>query len=158
MGKFNAKIVAEFTPPKTWVLEENLSFETDSLNDSDIQTLKILGANVEDTGKGTGKITCKKGMKTDLASVPRAVWGLISPWDIARAAVIHDHLYAVLRIYHNSGDYCDKRVWKEGRKLSDKIFLLGMKSAEPPVSNWKIYSAYWAVRLFGRWPASASGE
>ena len=33
MGKFNAKIVAEFTPPKTWVLEENLSFETDSLND-----------------------------------------------------------------------------------------------------------------------------
>lgn len=49
-------------------------------------------------------------------------------------------------------------MWKEGRKLSDKIFLLGMKSAEPPVSNWKIYSAYWAVRVFGRWPASAKGN
>ena len=30
-----------------------------------------------------------------------------------------------------------------------------MKAAEPSFPSWKIYSAYWAVRAFGRWPASA---
>ena len=158
MGKFNSKIVAEFTPPKTWILEKDLSFETNDLKDNEIHILKMVGCNIQDTGKGTGKVTCKTGMKTDLASVPRAVWGLISPWDIARAAVIHDHLYAMLRTYYHTGRPFDKKIWKEGRKLSDKIFLLGMKSAEPPVSKWKIYSAYWAVRIFGRWPASAKGN
>jgi hypothetical protein len=156
MGEFNTKIVAEFTPPKTWVLEKALSFQTEELNDEDIQVLKMIGANVQDTGKGTGKITCKKGMKTDLASTPRILWNLIAPWDVARAAIIHDHLYAALRMYWHTGAPFDKAVWKAGRELSDKIFFLGMKSAEPKVSSWKIYSAYWAVRIFGRWPASAN--
>jgi len=156
MGEFNTNIVAEFTPPKTWVLEKALSFQTEELNDNDIQILKVIGANVQDTGKGTGKITCKKGMKTDLASTPRILWNLIAPWDVARAAIIHDHLYAALRMYWHTGAPFDKSVWKAGRELSDKIFLLGMKSAEPKVSSWKIYSAYWAVRIFGRWPASAN--
>ena len=152
MGTFSNKIVAEFTPPKTWMLEDELAFETNKLNDGDIETLEEIGANVKDTGKGTGIVTCRKGMKTDLASVPRACWALISPWDVARAAIIHDHLYAALR------NYCDKEkysytVWKRGKDLSDTIFLLGMKSADPKVPAWKIYPAYWAVRLFGRWSA-----
>ena len=29
-----------------------------------------------------------------------------------------------------------------------------MESADPSVPTWKIKSAYWAVRLFGSWPAS----
>ena len=29
MGKFNGKITAEFTPPRTWVLDIALSFESD---------------------------------------------------------------------------------------------------------------------------------
>ena len=92
-------------------------------------------------------------MKTDLASVPRIVWALISPWDVARAAVIHDHLYATLRsYYHSSGMSKDK--WRAARKLSDEIFLLGMQSAEPSVWKIKIWAAYWSVRVFGRWPAS----
>ena len=156
MGKFNGKITAEFTPPRTWILEKALSFETDELNDADIQILRIIGANVTDTGKGKGRITCKKGMKTDLASTPRAVWGLIAPWDVARAAIIHDHLYATLRTYYHTGSPFDKNIWNEGRKLADLVFLLGMESAEPSVPKWKIYPAYWAVRAFGRWPASAS--
>ena len=152
MGTFSNKIVAEFTPPKTWMLEDELAFETNKLNDGDIETLEEIGANVKDTGKGTGIVTCRKGMKTDLASVPRVCWALISPWDGARAAIIHDHLYAALR------NYCDKEkysytVWKRGKDLSDTIFLLGMKSADPKVPAWKIYPAYWAVRLFGRWSA-----
>ena len=149
MGNFNAKISAEFTPPKTWKLEKQLSFKTHLLTKDDIEILKEIGVNIADTGR----ITCDVGMKTDLASVPRAVWGIISPWDVARAAVIHDHLYATLREYYHSEDMSSLK-WKRCRKLADKIFLLGMKAADPKVSKFKIYSAYWSVRLFGRWPAS----
>ena len=152
MGTFSNKIVAEFTPPKTWMLEDELAFETNELNDEDIIILQEIGANIVDTGKGTGKVTCRKGMQTDLASVPRICWALISPWDVARAAIIHDHLYAALRNYCDEDNYL-YTVWKRGKDLSDTIFLLGMKSADPKVPAWKIYPAYWAVRLFGSWSA-----
>ena len=152
MGTFSNKIVAEFTPPKTWMLEDELAFQTTELEDADIEVLIKVGADVGQPDQDTVRINCRKGMKTDLASVPRACWALISPWDVARAAIIHDHLYAALR------NYCDKEkysytVWKRGKDLSDTIFLLGMKSADPKVPAWKIYPAYWAVRLFGRWSA-----
>tara|TARA_Y100000361_G_scaffold112722_1_gene103005 strand:+ start:1466 stop:2008 length:543 start_codon:yes stop_codon:yes gene_type:complete len=173
---FNGKISAEFTPPKSWELNRGLSFTVSGhgITDEDISLLKEVGANVTETGR----ITCKKGMKTDLASTPRILWNLIAPWDVARAAIIHDHLYAALRgFYHNevtprtmSGRRKEtvdksgiaeaegkkyKSKWRSARALSDKIFFLGMKAAEPSVPSWKIYSAYWAVRAFGRWPASA---
>ena len=80
-----------------------------------------------------------------------AAW--ISPWDVARAAIIHDHLYAKLRLYYKTDSMMQSK-WKAAKVLSDKIFLLGMKSADPKVPCWKIYPAYWAVRLFGRGPAS----
>ena len=32
------------------------------------------------------------GYDTDLASIPRAGWALVAPWDVARAAIIHDIL------------------------------------------------------------------
>ena len=151
MGKFNGKISAEFTPPKTWKLEKTLSFAMDDLTKAEIDILHKVGANIS----STGKVTCKKGMITDLASVPRVVWNVIAPWDVARAAVSHDHLYAVLREYYNS-EGMDKETWKKARALSDKIFLLGMQSAEPKVPKFKIHSAYYSVRMFGRWPAAAN--
>ena len=157
MPAFNGKISAEFTPPKTWVLSRSLSFKTTKLTPEDINILKTVGADIATNGR----ITCDKGMKTDLASVPRACWAFIAPWDVARAAVIHDHLYSSLRVfYHSTSMSGEKNAnryanWKKGRALSDKIFLLGMKAAEPSVPKWKMYSAYWSVRLFGRWPASA---
>ena len=104
-------------------------------------------------------------MKTDLASVPRIIWNFISPWDVARAATIHDHLYATLRRYFtdNVGENknvkdkaLNKKIWSKARALSDKVFLLGMCSADPKVPSWKIHSAHSAVRLFGHWPASKS--
>ena len=52
----------------------------------------------------------------------------------------------------------NKSKWRKARALSDKVFLLGMKSADPKVLKFKMYSAYWAVRVFGRWPASANPE
>ena len=155
--KFNGKISAEFTPPKTWVLEKALSFTVGmehGITDDDMGTLQEVGVNISNSGgERTNRITCKKGMKTDLASVPRIAWNVIAPWDVARAAVIHDHMYAVLREYYHSEDM-SKLKWKRCRKLADKIFLLGMKAADPKVSKFKMYSAYWSVRLFGRWPAS----
>ena len=153
--KFNGKISAEFTPPKTWKLEKSLSFtvEGHEVTKQDLELLKEVGANVA----MSGRITCKSGMKTDLASVPRIVWNVIAPWDVARAAVIHDHLYAVLRNYYNKNHGLGIKLhkkWSDARALSDKVFLLGMKAAEPSVPKWKIYPAYWSVRLFGWGPAS----
>ena len=159
MGEFNGKIVAEFTPPKTWELEKSLSFKPDDLSEAEIGLLKDIGVNIS----STGIITCEKGMKTDLASVPRIIWNLISPWDVARAATIHDHLYATLRRYFtdNVGENknvkdkaLNKKIWSKARALSDRVFLLGMHSSDPKVPSWKIYPAHSAVRLFGRWPAS----
>tara|TARA_R100000808_G_C2154623_1_gene165760 strand:+ start:8246 stop:8740 length:495 start_codon:yes stop_codon:yes gene_type:complete len=156
--KFNGKISAEFTPPKTWVLEKSLSFTVKGhgITSDDIALLQEVGANITKTGR----VTCKKGMKTDLASVPRVVWNVIAPWDVARAAVIHDHLYAVLRKYYDkncrTGDPggFSKTKWVRARALSDKIFLLGMHAADPKVAGFKKYSAYWSVRSFGMFPAS----
>lgn len=157
-GQFNAKIAARFTPPKTWVLIEDLSFETRLLGRDEIALLRQTGANAFCHGvMELGIVTCTSGMKTDLASVPRIVWSVISPWDVARAAVIHDHLYASLRKYYHS-DVFNKSVWRKARKLSDNVFLWGMQSADPSVSSFKIWSAYLAVRLFGRWPASSVPE
>ena len=157
-GTFNGKISAQFTAPKTWVLEKPLSFETRSLGKHEVDLLLRIGANVAShLSKVLGRVTCDKGMKTDLASVPRIVWSFISPWDVARAAVIHDHLYASLRRYYN-GIYRDKKKWKEARKLSDDVFLWAMQSSHPPVPKYKIWCAYYAVRIFGRWPASAKPD
>jgi len=157
MGKFNGKIHAEFTPPNTWVLEHDLSFQTDNFTKEESEILKEVGANITIGSLVIDdcEITCNTGMKTDLASVPRIAWAVIAPWDVARAAVIHDHLYSTLRKYYHS-KLMNKSKWRKARALSDKVFLLGMKSADPKVSKFKMYSAYWAVRIFGRWPASSS--
>jgi hypothetical protein len=147
-GQFSSKIAAEFTPPQTWVLAKPLSFSTWLLGEKEIALLERVGANVS-SHNDHGKITCDEGMKTDLASVPRVIWAVLSPWDVARAAVIHDHLYATLRQFESA----DKREWRAARKLSDHVFLWGMQSADPKIPSYKIWSAYWAVRIFGRWAA-----
>ena len=142
MGKFNNKISAEFHPPKKWILERALSYQND---DMDVGGLEKVGVKCP-----AHKITCKKGFITDLASVPRGIWWLIAPWDIARAAIIHDLLYKRIRQYRADGGD-DKDVISEAKKASDDVFHMAMKDAEPSVSGWKIAAAYYAVRMFGRW-------
>ena len=44
-----------------------------------------------------------------------------------------------------------QRTYKAAKKASDKVFLMAMLDADPSVPKWKIYSAYYAVVLFGRW-------
>ena len=53
MGQFDGKINAEFTPPKTWVLNKSLSFISKKLNRNQIRYLGLVGANISDSGKIT---------------------------------------------------------------------------------------------------------
>ena len=39
----------------------------------------------------------------------------------------------------------------KAKEAADNVFLMAMKDASPSVSSWKIYAAYYAVVLFGRW-------
>ena len=148
MGKFNNKIEAEFDPPRKWILSRALIY-TNPYIDED--ALERVGVEI----KGS-KITVKKDFVTDLASVPRMCWAFIAPWDVARAAIIHDLLYKRIRQYRaecsktlkNSEDL---KVISEAKKASDDVFHMAMKDANPSVAGWKIAAAYYSVRMFGRW-------
>ncbi len=109
-------------------------------------------AVVRDTNK-TETITVPSGFITDLASTPRILWNVIAPFDVARAAIVHDLLYKSIRQYRWKKGLIeeDKELIENAKKASDKVFLLAMKDASPKVSGWKIYSAWKAVDLFGRW-------
>jgi len=151
MGKFNNKISAEFHPPKKWVIERPLSYQNDEIDEA---ALEAVGVKC----KGS-KITCAKGFVTDLASVPRGIWWLIAPWDIARAAIIHDLLYKRIRQYRAKEGGLDSHPaadivvnhYNTAKKASDAVFLMAMKDASPNVPKWKMYAAYYAVVLCGRW-------
>ena len=153
MGKFNNKILAEFQPPKKWKLGRDLMYTTTDLYANEVNALKKVGVNVvRDTNK-TESITVPSGFITDLASTPRILWNVIAPFDVARAAIVHDLLYKAIRKYRWTIGKVeeDKQLIIDAKKAADKVFLLAMKDAEPKVSKWKIYCAWKAVDLFGRW-------
>ena len=148
MGKFNNKIEAEFDPPRKWVLSRALTYTNP---DIDEDALERVGVEI----KGS-KITVKRDFVTDLASVPRVCWAFIAPWDVARAAIIHDHLYKRIRQYRKEHSRTlksteDSKVIDEAKKASDDVFHMAMKDANPPVAGWKIAAAYYSVKMFGRW-------
>ena len=142
MGKFNNKISAEYNPPRKWILERALSY-----TNPDIDEVALERVGVDVTGS---KITVKKDFVTDLASVPRVCWAFIAPWDVARAAIVHDLLYKRIRQYRADGGD-DKNVISKAKKASDDVFHMAMKDAEPSIPGWKIAAAYYSVRMFGRW-------
>ena len=153
MGKFTNKILAEFQPPKKWKLGRDLVYTTSDLYANEVKALKDVGvAVVRDTNK-TETITVPTGFITDLASTPRILWAFIAPFDVARAAIVHDLLYKSIRQYRWKKGLIeeDKELIKNAKVAADKVFLLAMKDAQPKVSGWKIYSAWKAVDLFGRW-------
>ena len=153
MGKFTNKILAEFQPPRKWKLGRDLVYTTTDLYANEVKALKDVGVEiVRDTNK-TESITVPSGFITDLASTPRILWAFIAPFDVARAAIVHDLLYKAIRKYRWTIGKVeeDKQLIIDAKKASDKVFLLAMKDAEPKVSGWKIYSAWKAVDLFGRW-------
>jgi len=153
MGKFTNKILAEFQPPRKWKLGRDLVYTTTDLYANEVKALKDVGvAVVRDTNK-TETITVSSGFITDLASTPRILWAFIAPFDVARAAIVHDLLYKSIRQYRWKKGLIeeDKELIENAKVAADKVFLLAMKDAEPKVSGWKIYSAWKAVDLFGRW-------
>jgi len=148
MGKFNNKIEAEFNPPRKWILSRMLTYTNP---DIDEDALERVGVKV----KGC-KISVRKDFVTDLASVPRMCWAFVAPWDVARAAIIHDLLYKRIRQYRaekkkQEFNFEDPKVIREAKKASDNVFHMAMKDANPPVARWKIAAAYYSVRMFGRW-------
>ena len=150
MGHFNAKIMAEFNPPRKWILGRDLSYTTKDLSVADIKALKGVGVRVKRDTNKTETIKVPTGFVTDLASVPRALWWAIAPFDVARAAIIHDLLYKSIRQYRwKMKDKEDKELIKQAKIASDKVFKLAMKDADPKIAGWKIYSSWKAVDLFG---------
>ena len=149
MGKFSQKIVAEYNPPRKWIMEEPLSYQAD-LTEAEERYLSLVGVSIKNKN-----ITVGKGFVTDLASVPRLAWAIMAPWDVARAAIIHDLLYKKIRQYrwsmkdHDKGE--DKKLVNGAKETADKVFHMAMKDADPKVPNWKIYCAWKSVDLFGRW-------
>ncbi len=142
--------MAEFNPPRKWVLGRDLSYTTSDLSVEDIKSLQAVGVKVKRETNKTETITVPKGFVTDLASVPRAMWAFIAPFDVARAAIVHDLLYKTIRQYRwKMKDKEDKELVKKAKIASDKVFLLGMHDADPKIPGWKSYSSWKAVDLFG---------
>ena len=160
MAHFNAFLDATFLPPRNWTLDKELTFKSDAIKDHEILMLRHCKVLVTDDGT----ITVPTDYITDLASVPRAIWAVISPFDVARAAVIHDLLYEYINTQYktvNSSAAAEdgpatKREREQYREIADNIFREAMRNSEPPVPSWKIWSAYTAVRLFGRWAINNS--
>mgnify|MGYP000719379960 FL=1 len=145
MGMFNNKIEAEFDPPRKWVLSRALTYTNP---DIDKDALKRVGVSAQGF-----EIFVKKGFVTDLASVPRICWAFIAPWDVARAAIVHDLLYKSIRQYRSKKlkNSENPKVISAAKKAADNVFHMAMKDAEPSVAKWKIAAAYYSVRMFGRW-------
>jgi len=143
MSKFNGLLDAKFHPPRTWVLDTALKYDDDYLTEQQIADLLAVGAPI--TKKGV--VTAPKGLKTDMASVPRFMWWLIAPFDVARAAVIHDVLYAKIRNFRYHGG--DDKTAFAAKKAADLVFKHAMDDAEPPVPAWKKWNCYQAVNVFG---------
>ena len=81
-------------------------------------------------------VKAPRGFVTDLASIPKAFWGILPPAArYTHPAIIHDYHY-----------------WKQGelditRKQADEVFRIGME--ELGVSTIKITTIYQAVRKGG---------
>ena len=152
MGKFHNLLDAKFNPPRNWTLDTPLKFDSDTLSDEGIDLLKYCGVRV--TNKNV--VSVPKGYITDLASVPRFCWAFIAPFDVARAAVVHDILYEKINTAYKGEKILTKHDRERYRKVADDVFKEGMESAVPPVPKWKIWAAYNAVRVFGRWAINSS--
>ncbi|MEM7123033.1 MAG: DUF1353 domain-containing protein [Pseudomonadota bacterium] len=84
-------------------------------------------------------LTAPRGMYTDLASVPQALWLFIGPiGSHLEASIIHDYLYMAWTDYR---DEARKRDWD----FADSVFLAGLKVSKTSTR----VPIYLAVRLMG---------
>ena len=109
--KFLDPLIVRWTGDMQWILDKELRCES---ADGDV-------------------IYIPAGSTTDLASIPRTLWPILSPagkW--ARASVLHDYLY-------------EKRMFS--REKCDKLYLEGMCDDNVGFVRYMIYRA---VRVFGK--------
>jgi len=147
---WSGKLKCTFHGRRHWELDEDLSFLSTQAREH-LNIWKRLGVNITDVFVGPligfkAKIEVDQGYHTDLASIPRLAWFFIAPWDVARAAVIHDVLYEALR---RNEINLSAVTLKEMRKAADNIMLEGMMAAEPTVSNIKVKVVYRVLRITG---------
>ncbi len=149
MAKFNRLLDADFQPPRTWILDLSLAYDSDCLNEAETDYLKSVGARINKNNK----ITVPKGFKTDLASVPRFGWIFVAPFDIARAGVVHDYLYYCIRQYRaamqKDGTPEDTVLIQNAKVTADKVFKEAMDVSADHISNWKKWVAWKIVGMFG---------
>jgi hypothetical protein len=167
MAKFDSLMKATFNPPRNWTLLEDLKFYSDEITEEDAEMLRECGVEVRNSTKTKQYIiTIPKGYVTDMASVPRACWAFIAPFDVARAAVVHDIMYEKINTQYNvvlnsaaaEAGPATKKEREAYREIADHTFLEGMNASVPPVASWKKYAAYYAVRAFGRWAINSSAK
>ncbi len=91
-------------------------------------------------------ITAPANYETDLASIPRVFWSLLSPEELSLVApLFHDLIYRCAGSLPADGlDPFDGKLFE--RKEVDDLFLELMRKAKVP--RWKRTAAYWAVRGF----------
>lgn len=109
------------TKTRRWVLNEPLAYE--------------VGA------EGSGRwVVAPAGMETDGASVPRLFWTFLPAWDTySRAAVIHDHLCAMLAA---GAPHAEGRTYRQAAT----VFREAMKVCRTPwLTRWSMWAA---VRLW----------
>lgn len=150
-SKFNGLMSSQFKRPNKWKLTKSLTFKTD-LFENEIALFKKHKVDLK-WNKDT--LTVPKGYITDMASVPRAAWAFIAPFDVARAAICHDVMYEKLNAVRKK---VKKTEFATMRAIADTVFLHGMEAAEPKVASWKKWSAYYAVRMFGRFAIKSSAK
>jgi len=104
MNNFTSTLIVSPLPDgKTWVIRNQFGFQGECGDDPKVKF----------------NVKIPVGFETDFASVPRILWWVFSPWDVyGNAAVIHDWLY---------WDQDPKLT----RRISDEIFLQGMKELGP---------------------------
>jgi hypothetical protein len=117
-----APVVTHVGPGNVWRLEEEYSYQD-----------------------GGSVITVPQGFRFDLASIPRAFWWLVSPFELSIAApLLHDFLY-----HHKgeppAGSVVPPRAYS--RLEADRLFRRVMEVEG--VARWRRAPAYAAVRAFG---------
>jgi len=145
---WNNLLQADFYGDRHWVLTKPLSYTCQNFMDNTERNLwKGIGVDIVlNKNANTITITVPNGYHTDLASIHRVAWSLISPWDVARGAVLHDMLYGNIRKNKNR---LNKQRIKNLRLQADQLFKRGMIDAWPRVPKWKIVICYNFVRCLG---------
>jgi hypothetical protein len=157
---WSGKLDCTFHGKMHWELNEELWFLSQHIVEhrGEWEQLGVKIVYPRESGWGDKmRVYAPKGYHTDLASIPRAGWILVAPWDVARAAIIHDILYGALRDAFRNGSMNVTRI-NEMRKAADNVFREGMQAAEPKIPNWKSSPCFWSVRPFGRWAIRKEGK